>query len=196
MQSNKTYLLISILIFIFLSSLFTTASAQNPPPEADCRLCHETTTAIHHDKTDIIIPTPTDAPYGTPGDLFECVSCHATKSSCGSVTYIIETDCSACHVSADPHHTPVPTTCASCHEVDRPAEHQQSLDCSYCHFDPGGSWYDHTPTPSACNECHEDTRPADPHPQIRDCVECHFDAGNSWLGATYDHIPAPTSCTL
>ena len=41
MPSNKMYLFSSILTFIFLSSLFTTVSAQPPPPEDDCRYCHE-----------------------------------------------------------------------------------------------------------------------------------------------------------
>ena len=147
MKSNKIYLLTFIITFIFLSSLLTTVSAQTLPPETDCRYCHEninpaiTISTMHQDKMDTIIPNPTDAPYGTPGNLFECVSCHATKSSCGSVTYIIETDCTVCHVAADPHHTPEPTSCASCHESIRPADpHPQGPDCTFCHNDPGGSW--------------------------------------------------------
>ena len=143
MQPKNIYFLIFFLTNIFLISLFSTATAQTPPSEADCRYCHENINpaiiifTMHHDKMDTIIPTPTDAPYGTPGNPFECVSCHATKSSCGAVTYIIETDCAACHVDTDPHHTPVPSTCASCHEIDRPAEpHQQSTDCAICHSDP------------------------------------------------------------
>jgi len=207
MHKKNVYLSILILTCIFLTSLFTTASAQTPPPEADCRYCHEninpaiTISAMHHDKTDTIIPDPTDAPYGTPGNLFECVSCHETQSSCGGVTYIIETDCTVCHVAADPHHMPVPTSCALCHESVRPADpHPQGSDCSFCHSDPGGSWqfetYNHTPDTSSCILCHESERPADPHPPTRDCAECHLDVGNFWLGAIYDHIPAPTFCAL
>ena len=187
MQSNKIYLRISILTFILLSLILTTASAQTPPPEADCRYCHENINPVimistmHHDKMDTLIPAPTDVPYGTPGNPFECVSCHATKSSCGAVTYIIETDCAACHVDTDPHHTPVPSTCASCHESERPADpHPQSSDCTFCHSNPGGSWqfatYNHTPDTTSCTLCHESERPADPHPQTRDCSECHVDA--------------------
>jgi hypothetical protein len=200
-QPKNIYFLIFFLTNIFLISLFSTATAQTPPSEADCRYCHENInpaikiSTIHHDKTDTIIPNPTDAPYGTPGNTFECISCHATRPVCGKVTYIIETDCVACHATTDLHHTPVPTSCNSCHEVDRPADpHQQGLDCSDCHFDPGGLWYDHTPTPSTCNECHEDTRPADPHPATRDCSECHTGIGTTWTEATYDHTPASQYC--
>jgi hypothetical protein len=188
MPSNKIYLL----TFIFLSSLVTTVSAQTPSPEAGCRYCHEsinpavTISATHHDKMDTIIPNPTDAPYGIPGTKFECVSCHAIKSSCGSVTYIIETDCTACHDAADNHHTPTPSTCTSCHEIDRPAEpHPQIRDCAECHLDAGNSWlgatYDHTPAPSTCVSCHEDDLPADPHPQLSSCFLCHRDVGKSWI---------------
>jgi hypothetical protein len=202
MLSKNTFLL--MLTCILLTSLFSTVSAQTPPPEADCRYCHEiinpAIVIYHHYKTDTIIPTPTDAPYGTPGNAYECVSCHAIKSSCGQFTYVIERDCTACHVPAEQHHTPAPSTCASCHEDSRPADpHPQIQDCAVCHSDLGGSWlgaiYEHTPAPSTCTSCHEIDRPTDPHPQTRDCAECHLDAGNSWLGATYDHTPAPSTCT-
>ena len=111
--------LIPILTFIFLTSLFSNASAQTSPlTEADCRYCHEmnvTNYVTHHAIVSGNIPSPTAAPYGTPGTQYECVSCHATEPSCGAVTYIIEKDCMACHVvNTNMHHTPAPTSCALC----------------------------------------------------------------------------------
>ena len=135
---------------IFLTSLFSTVSAQTSPSEANCGYCHVNNYIIHHTIINSLIPNPTDAPYGTPGNQYECLSCHATKTSCGKVIYIIETDCAVCHVYTDPHHTSAPSSCASCHEVDRPADpHPQIRDCLECHLDVGNSWlganYDHSP---------------------------------------------------
>ena len=142
---------------------------------------------MHHDRYNSIIPTPTVAPYGTPGDVYGCLSCHEEESSCGGATLIIESNCLACHVAADQHHTPVPTSCASCHESIRPADpHPQSLDCAFCHSNPGGYWqfstYNHTPDTSSCILCHESERR-----QIRTrrhviVLNVTLDAGNSWRG--------------
>ena len=201
MHKKNVYLPILILTCILLTSFFSTASAQTlPPTEADCRVCHEMYAAnyiTHHTLVHSFIPAGTVAPYGTPWTYYECESCHATESSCGEVTYIVERDCMACHVvNTNMHHAPAPTSCAMCHEDTRPADpHPQSTDCAMCHSDPGGSWlFDHTPFPTSCTLCHEIDRPADPHPQISDCNECHLDAGNSWLGATYAHSPPPSTC--
>ena len=146
MHKKNVYLPILILTCIFLTSLLSTVSAQtSPPTEADCRVCHElylTNYVTHHTLLHTWIPVGTVAPYATPWSYYECESCHATESSCGEVTYIVETDCMACHVvNTNMHHTPAPTSCELCHEDTRPADpHPQISDCSECHFDAGNSW--------------------------------------------------------
>ena len=59
--------------------------------EEDCRLCHEnpdqypvedeTIPNRHHLLTGTEIPDPTDAPYGTPGELFSCLTCHEVENT-------------------------------------------------------------------------------------------------------------------
>ena len=80
----------------------------NDMVEADCRFCHEnpdqfpvedeTIPDRHHLLYGTVIPNPTDAPYGTPGELFACLSCHAIDTSSGSNQFLIERDCQVCHM--------------------------------------------------------------------------------------------------
>jgi hypothetical protein len=69
----------------------------NPPP-----VHHETIIDRHHLLYGTVIPSPTDAPYGTPGELYVCLSCHAVDTSSGSNQFLIERDCQVCH-HPDPH---------------------------------------------------------------------------------------------
>ena len=48
-----------------------------------------------------MIPNPTDAPYGTPGELFACLSCHAIDTSSGNHRFLVESDCRVCHHPTD-----------------------------------------------------------------------------------------------
>ena len=78
--------------------------------ETDCRFCHEnpdqfpvedvTIAVRHHLLNDTVIPNPTDAPYGTPGEVFVCTSCHALDSSGGIISFLVETNCLVCHIQA------------------------------------------------------------------------------------------------
>ena len=75
--------------------------------EDDCRLCHEnpdqypvddeTIPNRHHLLTGTEIPDPSDAPFGTPGELYSCLSCHETVNNGGIFEFIAERDCLVCH---------------------------------------------------------------------------------------------------
>lgn len=68
------------------------------PGDSDCLGCHgfdlvdEPTNDVdrHHNLYGGTIPSPTDAPFGTPGDMYVCLSCHDNSLS-------VERNCSACH---------------------------------------------------------------------------------------------------
>ena len=51
-----------------------------------------------------VTPSTTDAPYGIPGELHDCTSCHAIDPGSGTNQFAIESDRPACpHL--DLHHT-------------------------------------------------------------------------------------------
>jgi hypothetical protein len=112
-----------VLSFILMTALPLRATIPAPPvnqiigindgvffdlDEEDCRLCHEnpdqypvedeTIPNRHHLLTGTEIPDPTDAPYGTPGELFSCLTCHEVENTDGIVQFIVERDCLVCHV--------------------------------------------------------------------------------------------------
>jgi acetyltransferase-like isoleucine patch superfamily enzyme len=68
------------------------------PGDSDCWGCHgfafvaEPTNELdrHHNLYGGTIPSSTDAPFGTPGDIYVCLSCHETP-------LVVERDCSNCH---------------------------------------------------------------------------------------------------
>ena len=123
-----------------------------PAPPAS----HETILDRHHLLYGTVIPNPTEAPYGTPGELYVCLSCHAIDTSSGINQFLIERDCRACHQS-DRHHIlyntviPNPTdapfgtpgesyVCLSCHAIDTSSGINQFLierDCRVCHHPTG-----------------------------------------------------------
>ena len=117
---------------------------------------HESIFDRHHLLYGPVIPNPTDAPYGTSGELYACLSCHAIDTSTGSNQILIETDCRVCH-HRDPHHiayhtatldptdapygTPgEPYFCLSCHALDTSSginEFVIERDCRACHQPTG-----------------------------------------------------------
>lgn len=113
---------------------------------------HESILDRHHLLYGTVIPNPTDIPYGNPGELSVCLSCHALDTSSGSIQFLIETDCRVCH-DRDRHHRLYNTTavnpadapdgtpdepylCLSCHALDTSSGFNQFLvetDCRVCH---------------------------------------------------------------
>jgi hypothetical protein len=113
---------------------------------------HESILDRHHLLYGTVIPDPTDAPYGIPGDWSDCLSCHALDTSTGIDQFVIERDCRACH-DRDRHHplysaaTSHPTdapdgipgepyVCLSCHTLDTSTgsnEFAIERDCRVCH---------------------------------------------------------------
>jgi hypothetical protein len=105
--------------------------------EADCRFCHENPEQFpvedvsipdrHHLLVDTVIPDPTDAPFGNPGALYECLSCHEVDTSTGEIVFIVERDCVVCHIQ-DPSELTVH------HRTDRAqGVLPQGPDCQFCH---------------------------------------------------------------
>jgi hypothetical protein len=123
------------------------AGADSPAAPAD-----EESLQGHHTLYGSVIPDPTDAPYGDPGELYVCLSCHAVDTSSGGNEFLIERDCQVCH---DPelHHLLYGSTvsdetdapyqaageeyvCLSCHEVVSSSAGHEFLverDCWACH---------------------------------------------------------------
>ncbi len=68
------------------------------PGDSDCWGCHgfdfvdvpTNDSDRHHNLYGGTIPSPTDAPFGAPGEMYVCLSCH-------DVTLSVERDCSTCH---------------------------------------------------------------------------------------------------
>jgi hypothetical protein len=139
-----------VLSFALVVSLAAGLAVSAPPEN------HETMLNRHHLLYGRVIPGPTDAPHGVPGEPYVCLSCHATDTSTGTNQFIIERDCHACH-DPDRHHIlygsviPYPTdapygapgdlyVCLSCHAVDTSGGSNQFLierDCQVCHDKPG-----------------------------------------------------------
>jgi hypothetical protein len=108
--------------------------------EEDCRLCHENLDRFpqledinpdkHHLLVGLEIPKSTVAPFGFPGELYECTSCHAVEQT-DDMNFQIEVirDCLQCHpietVTGSPrsqnvHHrtqTFFQGRCNACHSV-------------------------------------------------------------------------------
>jgi len=95
------------------------------PVEADCRACHDSGLSDrHHLLYGMIIPDPTNAPFGTPGYPYGCLSCHAEDSSSGVIVFLVERDCLACH-----QYNPAYKLATWHHVTDDAAERH----CSKCH---------------------------------------------------------------
>jgi hypothetical protein len=78
----------------------------------DCRSCHGATFNVdkHHDLVGDTIPEDTDAPFGTPGDEYECLSCHEVffNPITQDFEFKVERDCIACHAHPFPAELPCP----------------------------------------------------------------------------------------
>lgn len=108
--------------------------------EANCRACHEDTTVVkpetipdrHHLLVGMTIPDPTAAPAGTPGDAYECLSCHQMVWDDATFTYSFVSfrDCLLCHEQqageASVHHLTAKALaddCKACHgPIDNPGD--------------------------------------------------------------------------
>jgi hypothetical protein len=154
--------------------------------EGDCRFCHENPEQFpvldvsipdrHHLLDGNVIPDPTDAPFGTPGELYECLSCHEVDTSTGIIIFIVERDCLVCHIQD-------PTELTVHHRTElAQGTLPQGPDCQACHgaivdnrddghFIPGFDPQPETPLRSggtglpfnsrgdgagACDYCHND----------------------------------------
>ena len=87
----------------------------NKLAESDCRVCHSenppagvpvNTTYLpdrHHALVDTTMPSPTAAPYGTPGEPYECLSCHLIEWNDATSSFELAQnfrDCLICHSQA------------------------------------------------------------------------------------------------
>ena len=109
------------LLFLFCLSFFIAIPlwANVPPPpanqligindslfndmdESECRVCHGSDENVerHHLLYDTEIPDSTDAPYGVPGELYTCLSCHEVDTSSGVIEFLVERNCVACHIQS------------------------------------------------------------------------------------------------
>jgi hypothetical protein len=109
----------------------------NDLTEADCRLCHEnpdqfpvddeTVPNRHHLLVDTVISDPSDAPFGIPGELYKCFSCHEIDTNPGHVDFIVERDCLVCHIQS-------PDGLTVHHQTDLAlGTLPQGPDCQACH---------------------------------------------------------------
>lgn len=164
---------------------------QHTGAETSCSVCHEKQR-----------PAPVAGnPHGTGAD---CVNCHQVDAWTNVSGF---------------SHSPTPSTCINCHLNKRPTgpvgskqfDHAKggTGDCVSCHASQAGiTWsggnFSHSPQPTSCLDCHIGSRPSGlignpPFDHAKggtgDCVFCHKNPGVSWAGGSYNHNPAPTSCT-
>ncbi len=146
--------------------------------EPNCRRCHEDATIVeptlaplvpnrHHllMQADVTIPPGTDAPFGVPGESYQCFSCHDLV---GDPAFEIREfrNCVICHQQK-------PTQQNTVHHRSSVA---QSGDCAHCHTIP--AFAQERPPQAACRECHGAFMHENGGP-IRDfgaCVSCHNDS--------------------
>ena len=139
---------LSLAVLVLFGAASISLAAVPPPPvnqnlgigdssfnnlnEAECRVCHEDPNITgdtsnvdrHHLRMDTIVPDPTSAPNGTPGDTFECLTCHTLIWNPVLMAYEFDEfrDCLACHAQipgqASVHHltaTAQGRHCVACH---------------------------------------------------------------------------------
>ena len=77
-----------------------------------CRSCHGTTANVdkHHLLVGSTIPEGTDAPFGKPGDPYECLTCHEVVFNPITLDFEFKVvrDCNACHEAPFPAVLPCP----------------------------------------------------------------------------------------
>ena len=126
---KKKYLITIHAALLMLAGMAATSYADAPPPpanqnlaipdgvfnnlqESDCRFCHSATPPDgvpvdttylpdrHHALVGTTMPTLTDAPYGTAGNPYECLSCHVLEWNTTTYSYeLVQNfrDCLICH---------------------------------------------------------------------------------------------------
>jgi hypothetical protein len=116
----------------------------NDLDEADCRLCHEnpdqypvedeTLPNRHHLLYGTAIPTNTDVPIpdadgdGTADTVYGCLNCHQQDTSGGIIQFIVERDCTQCHIQGSSFELTVH------HRTDLALGNlPQGPDCKACH---------------------------------------------------------------
>jgi hypothetical protein len=166
------------------------------PTEATCRNCHDNGLEDrHHLLMNEIIPQRTDAPFGTPGTPYACLSCHIEDVSGGVITFLVERDCLQCHVfipdskPATPHHITqdaLDRHCSTCHGSvvqDFDDDHYiPEYDISGVTPDPScKTWDGPICVSGGCYVCHTDDPTANPaiiynslhHAMGFTCETCH-----------------------
>jgi hypothetical protein len=105
--------------------------------EEDCRICHENLDRFpqlqdinpdkHHLLVGLEIPSSTIAPYGNPGENYECTSCHAVEQFNDVFQIAVERDCLQCH--------PIQTVTGSprSENVHHMTETYRQRRCNDCH---------------------------------------------------------------
>ncbi len=118
---NRITLTITLALALLISTSVRSADAALPPDKTvdvhggtfddvgglACADCHEDAVQasfegasmadLHHFLYGEIIPNSTKAPYGTAGELYVCLSCHAAETKSGTIEFIVERDCRVCH---------------------------------------------------------------------------------------------------
>lgn len=102
----------------------------NAVTEADCRVCHGPNPPAnvpvnptylpdrHHNRVGDTIGAINSAPFGNPGETYQCTSCHQLQLVNGVFQFQTFRDCNFCHTGGSPHHTTqqaVTGDCVSCH---------------------------------------------------------------------------------
>lgn len=87
-------------------------ACQDRDSTEDCRSCHGTTGSVdkHHVLMGDIIPEDTVAPFGIPGEEYECLSCHRVVFNPITQDFEFEVvrECNACHIDPFPAELPCP----------------------------------------------------------------------------------------
>jgi hypothetical protein len=116
----------------------------NDLDEADCRLCHEnpdqfpvedeTLPNRHHLLYGTAIPDNTDVPVpdadgdGTDDTVYGCLNCHQQDTSGGIIQFLVERDCTQCHIQGSSFELTVH------HRTDLALGNlPQGPDCKACH---------------------------------------------------------------
>jgi hypothetical protein len=140
----KKYIIYTLLSFFIILSQSLWAEVPPPPAnqiigindgvfndltEADCRVCHDETVDRHHLLYDSVIPDPTDAPFGVPGETYTCLSCHEViNNGIDPIQFIVERDCMICHIQGSSFELTVH------HRTDEALGNlPQGPDCKVCH---------------------------------------------------------------
>lgn len=121
--------------------------------------------------------TPRAPPDSFPHDRHQtlaCITCHATRTGHGRLTFETPRGCQFCH-----HDTPATSNCATCHdERARIAPHDVTVDVTVAGHAarprPVTFRHDAHPTP-ACVACHTTRVTLDPEPLVATCQACHDD---------------------